>query len=101
MEGTTYRTGIIVLQPGSKNPCLSGKIFLIQSFITLGLLPVRKVCFPVTVCCLLPVYFQTLCFFQMALQLSVLFKCLFGLKKMVKMIFVGMKQHVKLMALMR
>ena len=22
MEGTTYRTGIIVLQPGSKNPCL-------------------------------------------------------------------------------
>ena len=33
------------VNPRSKNPCLSGKIFLIQSFITLGLLPVRRSAF--------------------------------------------------------
>ena len=35
------------------------------------------------------------------LKVFVLFKYLFGLKKTDKMIFVGMKQHVKLMALIR
>ena len=38
---------------------------------------------------------------SIVLKVFVLFKYLFGLKKMVKMTFVGMKPHVKLMALIR
>ena len=38
---------------------------------------------------------------SIVLKVFVLFKYLFGLKKMAKMTFVGMKPHDKLMALIR